>query len=241
MTAGPAGKVRDAAVAILAGGRGERLRPLTDGIPKPMVPIRGKPYLEYQLERLAAQGWRRIVLLTGYLGDAIERRLGDGARFGLSIEYSREPSPLGTGGALRLARDRLTDPFLLIYGDSLLPVDYAPILAHLAGGPWEVVIAVYRNRGDIDAPDNVGADPDGRVRIYRKEAAREDLNRVEAGVSAFRLRALDRLPGEGPSSLEGDLFPSLAAEGRLGAWESPSRFYDIGTRARIEEIAEFLR
>jgi len=229
------------AVAILAGGRGERLRPLTDGIPKPMVPIHGKPYLEHQIERLAAQGFRRAVLLTGYLGDAIERHFGVGARLGLAIEYSREPEPLGTGGALRLARDRLSDPFLLIYGDSLLPVEYAPIIERVSDGPWEAVIAVYANRGDIDVPDNVGADPDGRVRIYRKGASRDDLNRVEAGVSAFRLRAIDRLPRDGPSSIESDLFPQLAAEGRLGSWDSPRRFYDIGTPARIEEIREFLR
>lgn len=238
--AGNAG-AREEVAAILAGGRGERLRPLTDEIPKPLIRIRGKPYLEHQLRRLAAQGFRRVLLLTGYRGDAIERCFGDGRRLGLRIRYSREPDPLGTAGALRLAAPHLTDPFLLLYGDSLLPVDYAPILERLAGGRWEAVIAVYRRRGDVDVPDNVAVGPDGLVTRYRKDTSGEGLDHIEAGVSAFRRAVLDRIPPEGFAMLEETVFPRLVAEGRLGAWPSPTRFYDIGTPERLEAIREFLR
>src|SRR6266567_9060405 len=94
---------------ILAGGLGTRLWPLTEAIPKPMVTVAGVPYLEHQLRLLAEQNLRDVLLLTGYLGEQIEAHFGEGERFGLRLEYSQEPSPLGTGGALRHARDQLHD------------------------------------------------------------------------------------------------------------------------------------
>src|SRR5437764_7627858 len=107
-------------VVSVAGGLGTRLWPLTKTVPKPMVEVAGVPYLEHQLRILAGQGIRDIVLLTGYLGEQIEDHFGDGARLGLSLRYSREQTPLGTGGALLQARELLADDFLIIYGDSYL-------------------------------------------------------------------------------------------------------------------------
>src|SRR5450432_2485472 len=98
---------------ILAGGLGTRLWPLTKTVPKPMVPVAGAPYLEHQLRLLEKQGIRDILLLTGYLGEQIEEHFGDGSRLGLRIAYSREETPVGTGGALRLAQGLLADSFLL--------------------------------------------------------------------------------------------------------------------------------
>src|SRR5438045_578917 len=123
---------------ILAGGLGTRLGALTQQTPKPMVPVAGRPYLEHQLLLLREQGITDIVLLTGYLGEQIENYFADGSAWNLSIRYSREAMPMGTGGCLRDARRLLEEYFLLIYGDSLLPIDYAGVLrrlmdAHLAG------------------------------------------------------------------------------------------------------------
>ena len=114
-------------VVILAGGLGTRLGPLTRPHPKPMVPVKGVPYLEHQLRLLARQGLTDIVLLTGYLGEQIEEYFGDGDRMGLRLRYSRELEPLGTGGALRQARPLLEEAFLVIYGDSYLRIDYAAV------------------------------------------------------------------------------------------------------------------
>src|SRR6185436_9478322 len=110
---------------------GTRLRPITQTVPKPMVPVAGVPYLEHQLRELARQGVRDIVLLTGYLGEQIEEYFGDGAGLGLALRYSREEHPMGTGGALRLAAGLLDRSFLIIYGDSYLPIDYPDVLTAL--------------------------------------------------------------------------------------------------------------
>lgn len=112
-------------VVILAGGLGTRLGSFTRKVPKPMVPVAGVPYLEHQLRLLARQSFRDVLLLTGHLGEQIESYFGNGGRLGLRIRYSREAQPLGTGGALRDARRHLAETFLLLYGDSLLPIEYA--------------------------------------------------------------------------------------------------------------------
>src|SRR3954447_18395096 len=109
-------------VVILAGGLGTRLWPLTGQIPKPMAPVGGVPYLEHQLRLLRTQGLHDVLILTAYLGNQIENYFKDGRRVGLHIRYSREPEPLGTGGALRNAMHMLDDAFIVIYGDSYLPI-----------------------------------------------------------------------------------------------------------------------
>src|SRR6185295_9255567 len=130
---------------ILAGGLGTRLRPLTTQVPKPMVPVAGAPYLEHQLRLLAGQSLSDIVVLTGYLGEQIEEYFGDGRQLALRIRYSRESQPLGTGGALREARPLLDESFLVIYGDSYLPIKYSGLGRRLAMTAASGVIAVYRD------------------------------------------------------------------------------------------------
>ena len=105
---------------ILAGGKGRRLRPITEQIPKPMIEIKGKPFLQYQLEFIKDCITKDILLLVGYLGDKIEAYFKNGSGLGLNIQYSYEKAPLGTAGALRNANDKLEDEFLLLYGDSYL-------------------------------------------------------------------------------------------------------------------------
>src|SRR4051795_1994538 len=115
-------------VAILAGGLATRLRPATDKVPKAMLSVRGEPFLVHQLRLLRSEGFRKIVLCVGYLGELIEAKIGDGKRFGVQIDYSFDgPTLLGTAGALKLASSKLGERFLVIYGDSYMPVDYAAI------------------------------------------------------------------------------------------------------------------
>src|SRR6266571_3760756 len=141
---------------VLAGGLGTRLWPLTKEIPKPMAPVNGLPYLEYQIRLLAAQGFLSTLILTGYLGEQIESYFQDGSALGLSLRYSREPAPLGTGGALRHARALLEERFLLIYGDSFLPIGYRPLLARLEEPGTLGVVAIYDNSaGDTSVRNNI--------------------------------------------------------------------------------------
>lgn len=223
---------------ILAGGLGTRLGDITKAIPKPMVPVAGKPYLERQLDELRRQGVTDIVLLTGYLGEQIEAHFGDGRRFGLTVRYSREASPLGTGGALRNAEAQLAPEFLLIYGDSYLPIDYPAVLRHLATDPNAVGVAVvYDNRESTTVPNNIALDASGYVARYAKDAPQTpDLAYVEAGVLAFRKSVLVALPATGAASLEKDAFPDLIAARKLLGYPTKQRFYDIGTPERLAAI-----
>jgi len=203
-----------------------------------MAPVAGAPYLEHQLKLLARQGIGDIVLLTGYLGEQIEEYFGDGQRWSLRIRYSREMAPLGTGGALREARSLLAETFLVIYGDSYLPIPYAEVLALLEDSRATGVVVVYDNRfGDTSVRNNIALDEQCRVIRYNKESMDDpSLTHVEAGVLAFGRRMLDLLPPEGAVSLEKEIFPQLIARGDLLAYRTQQRFYDIGTPERLLAI-----
>ena len=225
---------------ILAGGLGTRLWPLTETVPKPMVPVAGVPYLQHQLRILQRQGICDIVLLTGYLGEQIEAYFGDGARMGLAIRYSREQNPLGTGGALRQARQLLAETFLVIYGDSYLPIDYAVVLTKLRNSDAEGLLVAYDNRlEDTSVKNNVKLDESGYVTHYDKDAPFK-LDYVEAGVLAFRRSVVDRIPEQRVVSLEKEIFPQLITQRRLIAYITTQRFYDIGTPERLKAIEEVL-
>jgi mannose-1-phosphate guanylyltransferase len=226
---------------ILAGGLGTRLGPATARTPKPMVPVAGVPYLEHQLRLLRRQSIHNIVLLTGYLGQMVEDYFENGRRLGLSIRYSREASPAGTGGAVRLAAHLLDEHFLVIYGDSYLPIDYRDVAQALDVSGAAGLVVVYDNRlADTSVRNNIAVDPEGFVVRYAKEAADDaTLAFVEAGVMAFRRSVVGLIP-EGNVSLEKQLFPSLIAARQLRAYPTPQRFYDIGTPERLRVFEEYL-
>jgi NDP-sugar pyrophosphorylase family protein len=232
---------------ILAGGLGTRLGALTRKIPKPMAPVAGIPYLEHQLRLLERQSLRDVLMLTGYLGDQIESYFGDGSRLGLRIRYSRERRPLGTGGALREARSLLDESFLLMYGDSLLPIEYSPAAHLLEGSAALGVIVVYLDpSGDTAVRPNVALDRSGLVARYDKTATADAaLEYVEAGVSCFRRDVLDLLPDgapdRGPVSFEQYVFPRLIDRRQLVGLPTLQRFYDIGTPDRLRVIEDYLR
>jgi NDP-sugar pyrophosphorylase family protein len=231
-----------AQVVILAGGLGTRLRPVTTQIPKPMVPVAGVPYLEHQLRLLAQQGFRDVVLLTGYLGEQIEQHFGDGSRLGLALRYSREPAPLGTGGALRQAWSLLAEEFLVIYGDSYLPIEYAKVVDTLRARDAAGVLVLYEDvSGETGVPGNVAIDRDHVVIRYDKSGAGDPaLRYVEAGVLALRKSVLDVIPPRGAVSLEQEVFPRLIENRALVGLPTTQRFYDIGTPERLRAIERLL-
>lgn len=225
---------------ILAGGLGTRLRPLTEAIPKPMVHVAGVPYLEYQLRLLAKQSICDVLLLTGYLGEQIEARFGNGERLGLEIGYAREREPMGTGGALRAARDKLQEAFLVIYGDSYLPIQYREALQRLISTGADGVVVVYDNSlEDTSVKNNMDLDDRGYVSRYEKDSP-DRMSYVEAGVLAFRRSVVDLVPPTCVVSLEKEIFPKLIRERRLAALVTRQRFYDIGTPDRLAAIEAVL-
>jgi NDP-sugar pyrophosphorylase family protein len=207
-----------------------------------MAPVRGVPYLEHQLRLLGRQGLTGVVILTGYLGDQIEDYFGDGRRLGLSIRYSRERQPLGTGGALREARHLLEELFLVIYGDSYLPIDYAAVGRRLTASEAAGLIVLFQDEaGQTSVRPNVALDSDGFVTRYDKQASGvPDLEYIEAGVLAFRRSVLDLIPSEGRVSLELQVYPELIRRRALLGLPTSQRFYDIGTPRRLQLIEELL-
>jgi NDP-sugar pyrophosphorylase family protein len=210
-------------VAILAGGFGTRLGSLAQGLPKPMIPINGRPYLERVIESFARRGLRDFVLLTGYRAEVIEEHFGDGEKFGVHITYSRETEPLGTGGAIREARALLGESFVMTYGDVLRYYDYDRfVTAH-----DEPCVAVYPRR-------TIGnAEVDGD-RVIRFDKRAPELPYIDAGFSLMLSSVIDLLPPSGPCSFEESIFPLLAAERRLACEIVDLNFFDIGTP---EELA----
>jgi len=218
--------------AVICGGLGTRMRPLTFEIPKPMIPVHGRPFLQYIVEHFRDWGVERLVFCTGHLHGNIEAHFGDGAGFGVGIAYSREPEPLGTGGALLNAKHLLDESFFLAYGDSYLPLDLGLLSGCMEANDADGVISVYENREGM-APNNVRLADDGRVLEYVKRNPPEFMNRLEAGLALFRKEVLDLAPGR-KFSLEEAVLPQLINRGRLFGISTPRRFYDIGTPEGLE-------
>lgn len=226
-------------VAILAGGLGTRLSPLTLSVPKPMVPIRGRPFLEYQIEWIRRDGFNQILLLVGYLAEQIERHFSDGSRWGVSISYSHEASPMGTAGALKKASRHLKDPFLLLNGDTYLPMDYGKFAKRFREVGTTGLIAAYDN-SQLVAPNNVRVSSEGLAVRFDKSDPGE-MTHVDAGAYLFRKRVLDRIPAGRPASLEGDVLPKMASDQDLTAYPIADRYYDIGTFERLTLAENALR
>lgn len=209
-------------VAVLCGGLGTRLGALAAGLPKAMVPAGGRPYLEHVLESFAP--FQDFVLLTGHRSDVIEEHFGDGSRFGVHIEISRETEPLGTGGALREARALLGDRFVLTYGDVLRRFDYDLFVQQHMGNCLAVYPRIDRGNADV---------AEGYVVRFDKHAP--ELPYVDAGFSVMLASTIDLLPEAGPCSFEEIVFANLAEHGGLEAEIVDHDFYDIGTP---EELAK---
>ena len=224
--------------AILAGGRATRLRPLTETMPKAMVEVAGRPFIEHQLALLRRRGIRRVVLCLGYLGEQVEAHLGDGARSGMTLAYSHDgESLLGTGGALRRARPLLGELCFVMYGDAYLDIDYRAMLDALPGRAELGLMAVLRNDGRWDRSNVLFRD--GRLLRYDKQAPTPEMRHIDYGVALLRGAAVERIPPDRPSDLA-DLYRDLVAEGLMAGHEVERRFYEIGSARGLEETRAYL-
>jgi len=231
-------QLSDVPVVILAGGRGTRLGALASDLPKALVPVAGRPFVDHQLALLKRNGIRQVVFCVGHLGDLIEAHLGDGRQLGLRISYSYDGDRLlGTGGALRQALPRLGPLCLVLYGDSYLDIDYGAILDHFELCPELGLMTVFRNDGRWDT-SNV-AFQDGRLLRYNKRQPDPAMAYIDYGASLFRATALERIPSNEPYDL-GDLTHTLAAEGLLAGYEVTQRFYEVGSFGGIRETERYL-
>jgi NDP-sugar pyrophosphorylase family protein len=174
-----------------------------------------------------------VLLLVSHLGDQIERHFGDGRTWGLEVRYSYEPTPLGTAGALRLALPHLDESFLLLNGDTYLDADLTALVSRYRACGCAAMMAVYGNPPPQIAPNNVAVTLDGRISRYRKgEPA--GMTHVDAGVYMLARATIEPFETGRSASLERDVFLRLAELGALAAFETPVRYYDIGTFERLE-------
>lgn len=226
-------------VVILAGGLGTRLRPITETVPKPMVPVNGLPFLHWQLTDIRRQGYTKILLLVAYLGEQVEKYFGDGSEHGLQIEYSYETEPLGTGGALKNALPKLESEFFLVNGDSYLVTPMKEMAAAFNASQCDAIVTVYDNRDPVPVIPNLKVVA-GKVVAYEKDAGpARGFDKIDSGVYLMK-RSLVEAQAETRFMLA-DIWTPLIPAGRLAALDVPVRFYDIGTIDRLREFETYLK
>jgi NDP-sugar pyrophosphorylase family protein len=228
-------------VALLAGGLATRLRPVTETVPKALVELAGRPFIDHQLELLRRNGIRRVVMCLGYRGEMVRDHCGDGSRYGMELRYSFDGERLmGTGGALARAARLLDDTFWVMYGDSYMDIDYRAVLANFdRTDPSQTLglMTVLRNNNRWDRSNVVFRD--GRLIRYDKKVQTPEMEYIDYGVALLRRPVLERVPSDRASDLAG-LYSALVEEGRMVGFEVTNRFYEIGTPASLEEARRYL-
>ena len=230
---------RPTQAVILAGGRGTRLRPLTLTRPKPMVQIQGKPFLEYQIEQLRQQGFKRVLLLLGYLPEVVRDYFGNGRRWGIKIEYSVSDVDDETGRRLKLAEPFLDSYFLLLYCDNYWPMAMNKMWQRYTAAGAPAMITVYSNK-DGYTRNSVRVEADGFVSIYDKTCSHPDLNGVEISYAILDREIIHRL-GDDNVLFETTAYPSLAQCRQLSAFVSDHRYVSVGAHHRLPLTEDFFR
>jgi NDP-sugar pyrophosphorylase family protein len=222
---------------ILAGGKGERLRPFTEDRPKPMVEIMGIPILSYQIQWLQAQGVTDLIVSCGYRHEVIESYFGDGERLGVRITYVVEREALGRGGALRLALERLPrgeEAVIATNGDVITNLRLGPVLE---GHRSQRMLATVVLTPFVSPYGIVEVDEDDRVKQFREKP--ELPYWINAGIYMLSPAVRDRLPERGDH--ETTTFPDLARSGQLGAYKSRAYWRTVDTIKDVNEVASELQ
>lgn len=227
---------------ILAGGFGSRLRPLVADRPKPMAIINGKPFLEFLISELVAQGITDIVLGVGYLSNQIEDYFGNGQDFGVKIRYSKEDQPLGTGGAIRNAIKILDDDFLVLNGDTFVDLNIKELIEHhqSCGSKFTIVLtkeALEEQRGSVLIDQN------GFVTSFNDTTIKDSDNKdyTNAGIYIINKSHVKSIKRQQKVSLENAVIPSLLWAGeKIMAHVIAGKYYDIGTPDRFKEATKKL-
>jgi len=227
-------------VAILAGGQGTRLATRAGNLPKPMVPVMGKPLMQHQVELCRDHGFFDIALLVHYRHEAISEHFGDGSQFGVRIRYEVEAAPRGTSGALRDALPVLAERFLLLYGDTYLDVDLTRLWQHHIAADADATLFLHPNDHPHDS-DLVEIGHDGTVRgilPYPRAPGQDHRNLVNAALYVLERKGLEAYtPTEGKADIAKHMFPAMVSAGRrLAAYVSPEYIKDMGTPERLDKV-----
>ena len=223
---------------ILAGGKGTRLGTLTESLPKPMVPVGGKPVLEHQIVWAKKQGFTECILTLNHLPDSIQNYFGDGKEWGLKINYFTEPQPMGTAGALPLLASELTETFAVLYGDVMLDIDWPRLLAFHQSKQAMATLVIHPNDHPYDS-DLVDIDEASMVSaFYPKNRASDRYyrNLVNAGLYVLEPEILTHIPAGKFADFGKDLFPALVSQHKIAGYPTPEYLKDMGTPDRLEKV-----
>lgn len=232
-------ETRPRQAVVLAGGRGTRLRPLTDARPKPMIEFHGRPFLDYIVEMLAAQGLERVVMLLGYLPQAVQEHFGDGRRWGVEITYSISDADDLTARRLQFAEDLLDECFLLLYCDNYWPLRMDHMWDRYRELNRPAMVTVYAN-SDGYSRNNVRVGVDGAVVAFDRTRTMPGLRGVEISYAILTKPVLEHLPRGGDALFEDAVYPALIARSRLSAYVTEHRYYSVGSLERLPLTNTFL-
>ncbi|HEX4772077.1 MAG TPA: sugar phosphate nucleotidyltransferase [Bryobacteraceae bacterium] len=222
-------------IAILCGGLATRLGPITETVPKSLVPIAGEPFLAHQLRLLRESGFAEAVLCVGHLGHLIQDYVRDGSRFGMRITYSFDGDvPLGTAGALRKAAPLLGEAAFVLYGDSYLTCDYRAIERAFVQSGTSGLMTVYRNDGLFDTSNVEFAR--GKILCYQKRTQTRSMHHIDYGLGVLRTLVFTEETGD-----LADTYSKLLADGELAGYEVAERFYEIGSVAGMHDTEQFIQ
>lgn len=225
---------------ILSGGPGVKMRPLTYELPKPLIPLSGRPLIEYTIELLRENGVRNIILAVGHLGEKIKQEIGNGRKHGVKITYSQENKPLGSAGALRQAQSLITSQtFLVFNGDILAEINLTEM------------IQFHREQGCLAtmALSSVGNTVGygtvllrgGKIVKFLKRNQKDRSFLVDAGIYVFEPAVFDYIPQKGKSYFDTDVFPRLAQQGELAGFSFEGKWFEVSTPKNYERAIKAWR
>ena len=229
---------------VLAGGEGRRLKPLTQSRPKPLLPVAGRPCVDYVLRSLINSGVRELIVTTAFMSDALIKSIGDGLEYDASILYSFEDTPAGTAGSVKRVANFIDDTFVVAMGDVLVDLDVRPLIEFHRRKKSAATIALT----EVDDPTEygiVGMEKGGRIQRFKEKPAREEAftNLVNAGIYVLEPGVLDLIPDDAPFDFSKDVFPKVLAKGLpLHGMKIEGVWVDIGRpRDLIRASLEVLR
>jgi len=225
-------------VVILAGGIAKRLRPITETVPKSLLPVAGEPFIAHQLRLLRTNGIKKVVICAGYLSQPIEEFVGNGAQFGLSVTFSVDGEKLlGTGGALKKALALLEEAFFVMYGDSYLTVNFPHVYDYFLTTSSMALMTVFKNDNAWDRSNIVFKD--GRIITYDKKNKIDGMDYIDYGLGIIRKAAFDGMASQEVFDLA-ELYQDIIAKKQMSGYVVSERFYEIGSLSGLAETQKYI-
>lgn len=223
---------------ILAGGIATRLGAVSEQTPKAMMPIAGKPFIDYQLRLLAEQHVNDVVLSVAHLGKQIEDFVGDGSAYGISVKYVYDgPKRLGTGGAIKAALNVVPDCFGVLYGDTYLDIEYNPIYESFVKSGKKGLMTVLQNENSWDKSNVLFEN--GEIKVYDKHNPTKQMRHIDYGLSIMSKSCFDDYHDNEAFDLS-EVFERCIKRGEMAGFEVHKRFYEIGTPTSLLETEQYL-